>query len=144
MYKFNWDAFTEADFANYCAMVENDMVGHGDYFGCVRVGNLCFDMTARDYEDTGDVVLTYDLYVGGINVGGIMETGTEPYGWSKIVDDYPYEYAEGSDFEDSMIAFRYDELREIAEKAMAEYIENCAYTEKFDLVSKALQPLNVW
>jgi len=144
MYNFNWESFTEKDFVNHCARTENDMNAYGDYVGCVRVGSLCFDLTVRDFDDDGNFVLCYDLYVGGINNGGIMEDGDEPYGWSKIIEDYPYEEAEGGDFEDSMISVSYEDFQKIAETAMTEYIDHSAYTEKFNLTERASEPLIVW
>ena len=58
----------------------------GEYVGCVRTGNLCFDIT-----DWG-VHLWFDLYVGGVNTG-----------YSYGAHGYPYDYfPDGFEFSDDM------------------------------------------
>lgn len=65
--KFNWNSFTEEDFVNYCATIENERMFDNDFIGCVRIGDLCFDLIVREYND--EFVLDYDLYVGGFDDG---------------------------------------------------------------------------
>lgn len=137
-YDFDWSKFTEQDFANYCAMVENEQLLADDYVGCVRVGDLCFDLVLRCYEpvdDRAQLFLTYDLYVGGIDNG---------YGVSRLDHEYPYDFAEGDDFNDTCISMTYEDFKTVAEKSFTKYLENCAYTESHSLVSKAEQPLHIW
>ncbi len=130
--KFNWDGFTEVDFANYCAKVENNMFNNGEYcIGCVRVGDLCFDLLITRLNRK--LVLFYDLYIGGINDG---------YGYG--FHAYPYTEGGGRYFEDTMISLTYDKFIESAERAFVDYIFNSNYAEKYHLVEKANEPLHVW
>lgn len=131
--KFNWNDFTENDFVNYCAKMENDMYFADDYVGAVRVGDLCFDLVLRLYDESEGLVLTYDLYVGGVDSG---------YGYGK--NDYPYDYAEGDDFKDSCISMTYDDFKEMAEESFTRYIENCKWYAAVNLVDKANEELNIW
>ena len=138
--KFDWSGFTADDFVDYCARMENSMEYADNYIGNVRVGELCFDLVLRDYEGNGTLVLTYDLYVGGVDSG---------YGYSRIDEGYPYDYAEGSDFDDTCISIPYDEFQKIAETAFRNYIKwynqsGAAYGTYSDLNEKAEAPLHVW
>lgn len=36
--KFNWKGFTEEDFVNYCATIENNQMFDNDFIGRVTVG----------------------------------------------------------------------------------------------------------
>ena len=128
--KFDWTNFTEVDFTNYCAKAENDLLIEGDYIGCVRVGNLCFDLMVRLNDDK--LYLSYDLYVGGVDSG---------YGYT--ASDYPYDYAEGGNFEDTMISMSYEEFQKYAEEKFELFITIWPY-EAASLVEKANEPLNVW
>jgi hypothetical protein len=48
-YKFDWSGFTKEDFTDYCAKMENGQLYADDYVGCVRTGELCFDLVLRLY-----------------------------------------------------------------------------------------------
>lgn len=71
--KFNWKGFTEEDFVNYCATIENNQMFDNDFVGRVTVGDLCFDFIVR--EDNDEIVLDYDWYIGGIDDGYGYEIG---------------------------------------------------------------------
>ncbi len=129
--KFDWTNFTEIDFADYCAKAENNMIGDDEYVGAVRVGNLCFDLMVRANEND-ELYLSYDLYVGGVDSG---------YGYT--VSDYPYDYAEGGDFENTMISMTYEEFQKYAEGKFEEFIMTWPY-EAASLIEKANEPLNIW
>ena len=129
--KFNWNGFTEEDFANYCATIKNEQMFDNDFVGCVTVGDLCFDFVVREYDDR--FVLDYDLYVGGIDDG---------YGYGK--DNYPYIEAEGGSFADTIISMNYDEFVKQAEELFTDYIYNSYYSAKYNLVDKANEPLHIW
>lgn len=134
--KFDWTNFTEIDFVDYCAKAENVILASDDYVGCVRVGNLCFDLLMRFNEDE-KWQLSYDLYVGGVDTG---------YGYSgrnSKIPNYPYDYAEGGDFEDTMISMTYEEFQKYAETEFEKYITTWPY-EAASLVEKANEPLNIW
>lgn len=132
--KFDWSKFTQNDFADYCTKMKNDLLYADDYIGAVRVGDLCFDLVLRTYDEGKSLVLTYDLYVGGVDSG---------YGYSKI-DDYPYDYAEGDDFQDTCISMTYDDFKELAEASFIYYITNNKWYSAVNLVEKANEELHVW
>lgn len=134
---FDWTNFTEIDFVNYCAKAENAMMAQDDYVGCVRVGNLCFDLIARMDDNCEKWCLTYDLYVGGVDTG---------YGYSNRnseFPDYPYDYADGGDFEDGMIGITYEEFQKHAEAEMEKIIRTCPY-KGANLMAKATETLKFW
>lgn len=136
---FNWDGFTATDFANYCAEMENEKLYAGDHLGCVRIGELCFDLCLREFDspDPNALVLTFDLYVGGAD-------SDKPYAYSVIEPDFPYEYAEGLDFPDTCIGMTYDDFVAMAEKLFSDYIDHSYYTNVYDLPAKAVAPLHIW
>jgi len=148
MYDFYWDGFLALDFTDYCARVENNDLPPDSYLGCVRVGELCFDLVTREYSEDEGIVLTYDLYVGGAcdgRVAGINDN-LEPvaYGYSRLIPDYPYEYAEGSDFADTCISMTYEDFKTLAEAEFTKYINTSCYTNKYDLPAKARAQLKIW
>lgn len=59
---FNWDHFTENDFVDYCARMENGMIDCGECIGLVLVGNISFVLIVRDSLDN-KLYLSADLYV---------------------------------------------------------------------------------
>lgn len=129
--KFNWNGFTEEDFVDYCARMENDQVYDGDFIGCVTVGDLCFDLIVR--ENGNELMLDYDLYVGGIDDG---------YGYGK--DNYPYTEGGGGSFGESMISYTYDAFVKWAEFKFKDFIMYSYMSSKYNLVEKANEPLHVW
>jgi len=146
--KFDWNGFTANDFVNYCARVENDMIGQDDYVGCVRVGNLCFDLLVRQYGDIQ--CLSFDLYVGGVDTGygyADMKKAIDMYNGisdnSEKDPQYPYDYADGEDFEDTMISMVYEDFQKYAEERFEKYIKSCQYNEA-SLIEKANEPLHIW
>lgn len=147
--KFDWTNFTEIDFTDYCAKVENNMIATDDYVGCVRVGNLCFDLLVR-FDEGDKWWLSYDLYVGGVDTGyGCSDVAKAKNIYDGIPDDsqknpqYPYDYAEGGDFEDTMISMTYEEFQKYAEAEFEKYITTWPYKEA-SLIDKANEPLNIW
>lgn len=129
--KFDWTNFTKVNFEDYCTMARNSVNTAHDYIGCVRVGNLCFDILIA-YDEKGKMWLAYDLYVGGVDTG---------YGYT--ASDYPYDYAEGGNFEDVIISMTYEEFQKYAENQLENYIKTWPY-EKASLIEKANEPLNIW
>lgn len=148
--KFDWNEFTANDFVDYCAKVENDMIQTDEYVGCVRVGNLCFDLLVRTDGDDGKMWLSYDLYVGGVDTGygyaDIKKAVDMYYGLPNDGEknpQYPYDYAEGGDFEDTMISMTYDDFQKYAEAKFEEHILTWSYNEA-SLLEKANEPLHIW
>ena len=134
-YKFDWRGFTAEDFVDYCARVENGQLLADDYVGCVRVGDLCFDLVLRDYDR---LVLTFDMYVGGVDSG---------YGYSNKCEDtpfYPYDYADGWNWPDTCIHLSYPGFKLFAEETFKDYIQNSAYTVTHSLIERAKEPLHLW
>ena len=129
--EFNWDNFTEEDFVNYCAIIENGKMFDNDCMGCVRIGDLCFDLVVREYNH--EFVLDYDLYVGGLDDG---------YGYGK--ENYPYTAGGGGTFEDALISLSYDDFVKQVEEIFTNYIYHFNYSENYNLVDKANQPLHIW
>ena len=107
------------------------MIDTGDYIGCVRVGNLCFDLVVS-YDIYGKQFLAYDLYVGGVDTG---------YGYSD--SNYPYDYAEGGNFEDTLISMTYENFQKYAEEKFELFIKIWP-DEGPSLIEKANEPLNIW
>ena len=137
MMKFDWSNFTQNDFVDYCAKTENEMLtAIDDYVGCVRVGNLCFDLLV-EMDNKNKWRLAYDLYVGGVDSG---------YGYSARNDkmeEYPYDYADGGMFEDTMISMSYEDFQKHAEAEFEKYIKTHTYNAA-SLIEKANEPLNIW
>ena len=129
--KFNWDGFTEEDFVKYCATIENEKMFDNEFIGCVRIGDLCFDLMIREYND--EFVLDYDLYVGGIDDG---------YGYGN--ENSPYTEGGGGSFEDSLISMSYNDFVKQAEEAFTDYIYHSNYSAEYNLVDKANEPLHTW
>jgi hypothetical protein len=135
--KFDWTNFTEVDFVNYCAKAENGAMAPDDYVGCVRVGDLCFDLLARMDDNCEKWHLSYDLYVGGVDTGyGYSDRNSE-------FKNYPYDYAEGGDFEDGLIWMTYEEFQQYAEQEFEKFILTWQY-DGASLVEKANEPLKMW
>ena len=102
-----------------------------DFVGCVRIGDLCFDLVLREYNN--EFVLDYDLYVGGIDDG---------YAYGK--ENYPYTEGGGGTFEDSLISMSYEDFVKQAEEAFTDYIYHSNYSAEYNLVDKANEPLHTW
>lgn len=134
--KFDWSGLTEIDFVNYCAKMENDMCTEDEYIGCVRVGELCFDILVQSvgYDEDQKQVLIFDIYVGGVDTG---------YGESRIEPGYPYDYAYGGDFGGPFIHVPYDTFQLFAEGMFTEVIEHWNYSHA-SLLEKANAPLHIW
>ena len=128
--EFNWNDFTKTNFNAVCEELKSDE--HDEIcVGQVRVGDLCFDLVTREYNDK--LCLDYDLYVGGVDTG---------YGYA---DDYPYDYAGGGSFDESCANMTYEEFKVYAEKIMEDYIKNeeNVYNHA-SLIEKSNEELKVW
>lgn len=122
-FRFVWDADAEKMFN---AWHDGNAT---DYLFCVRVGDLCFEVKGME-EDDPDYPAEYDLYVGGVDDG---------YGYSRIKPGYPYTYYNGGVFRENAFVVGFDEFKGIAEKEFSEFINS-----DDELVTKALEPLNIW
>lgn len=126
-FKFNWDDFSATDFVDFCAKAENDQIEDGEYVGCVRVGELCFDLVVRSTHIEGRLVLDYDLYIGGVDSG---------YGYTK--DGYPYDEGGGGSFGSLCIDMTYDDFKSHAKQVLGGFIH------KENRKEKAMAPLRLW
>lgn len=133
-YAFNWDGFTAEDFVSYCSQVENSKIFWNDTIGCVRVGELEFDLLAVDIEE--GTVMYFDLYVGGFE--------EKDSAHSRIIKDYPYSYGEGKCFNDSCISYSYEDFKTMAEGVFSEFIEHSFNTEYMNLIAKVKADLKVF
>lgn len=128
--KFDWSEISEEDWTDYCARMENGMITTEDFLGCVRIGELAFDVVATPET------LAIDCYVGDVDSG---------YGYSKIDDGYPYDEVGGIGFDDTCIAMTYAEFRALAERRMEDFLdEDQIFYHYADLREKASMPLHVW
>lgn len=134
---FNWDSFPKDDFVDYCARMENGLLGDGAYIGCVRIGTLCFDLVLREYinrNNTKEYSLDYDLYIGGIDSG---------YGYASTTR-YPYSYDGGGSFESLMIDLTYEQFKDNVERALTDFIMNEGSEHNISLVEEANKPIKIW
>ena len=135
-----WDEFPKSTFEetqkNATSKLDhNDFSDCSDFRGCVRVGDLCFDIVMRD-SGAEHPALTYDLYAGHIDSG---------YGYSCRSDvEVPYDYIDGWDFDSDWVEISYDEFKNKAEKELTEFILRQSATSKYELEAKANEPLNIW
>lgn len=127
MRNYDWE-FDAAAFENYCAKIESGDLFADEYVGCVRVGELCFDLVLRELEKDR-LTLTFDLYVGGVNSG---------YGYSKIEPEYPYDEADGEAFSDDCTGMTYAEFQAMAIGKFENYIQIKHLEDKADM------PLHKW
>lgn len=136
--KFKWNL--QPEFARYkedqktYALDENEE-GSGEYIGCVRVGNLCYDII-----DWGDH-LWFDLYVGGVDTG---------YGYG--ADDYPYDYCDlaGFKWDDDLADVSDEDFKKELESFIEEHINTFegyvtdAGAIQVNLIEKANEELREW
>lgn len=137
--EFNYDGFSKQKWIEmYTDLKEKNWIElDGWYYGCIRVGDLCFDsriVAAYDRDDCKECFVDFDLYVGGIDSG---------YGYGK--DNYPYEFIDdGVVFEINQFfdLVTYEEFCKEFEKKATEIIN---WNEKYyGTLIKANEPLHVW
>ena len=151
--KFDWSEISENEFARYCKERDYDLHDElntamnraqwceDDMIGCVRVGELAFDLRLyhQDADDEGSpLVLWLEGYAGGVG-------GDNAYAYSVIDDGYPYEFVGYTSIEDDGIWMSYTQFQEFVETRIKRFIleENDGFTEA-DLTALAEMPLHVW
>lgn len=123
---FDYRGFTEQDFNKTKADVLNKIIEE-DYVGCVRIGDLCFDIVA--YPEVQCFCI--DLYIGGIDDG---------YGYK---NGYPYTQYDGFDVPfHKMETSNYEEFKGLIERRMFLVITKADKT--YHTLDKANQELHVW
>lgn len=115
---FVWD-LTEEKFNSMIAFI-GDPDHDEEFFGCLRIGDICFDI--QGYDNVNEL----SLFVGGVDSG---------YGYGK--DGYPYDHIDyyRNTIEEGMSFEKYKERTEALAKKLIR--EN-------GLIDKANQPLHVW
>lgn len=138
--KYDWSGFTKE---NYDKMIKEAngetfwRVGR-DYFGCVRVGELCFDIMLF-FDDSDDhFQVDLDCYVANEDTG---------YGYKELDDGTEMAYDEASGTAVDLI-LDYDEFKSEAEKAIEGFIEwadkNCRLGKTYLFADKASKELLIW
>ena len=138
---FDWSDFTAEDFAEYCARLENGLLYENDFIGCVRAGEVCFDLVLYIDATKPDepMILGLDCYAGCI-------AGHDAaYAFSDVDEGYPYELIGGDGFDDACTWMSYEQFQKAAEEKMNRFIqENKTFCVKLDLPTLAEMPLHVW
>ena len=123
----------------------------GEYLGCCRTGDLCFDIRAWSPGEfwTG---WGFELFCGGVDSGygysykEAMDTGKYKSKWDVPVGlEYPYDEAGSGDFPEGFETYTLAEFQKAAETVFEEFIkeQNKIYSEA-DLLAKANEELHVW
>lgn len=132
LWNFNWDGFSEEIFNKYKKDTREGSIIADDCLGLVRIGNLCFDIITRNYENEESVVLDADLYVGGVDSG---------YGYSS--SGYPYDFAGGFTISDEIKTMSYLEFKAYLEIELKNFIYFFKHSGA-DLIELAHKELNIW
>ena len=153
--KFVWEMDEEKweEFANALDRKAFE-VAHmvGEYLGCCRVGDLCFDVRAwspgEEWNGWG-----FELFCGGVDTGygysakEAMETHPE-WKWKYEVPDkllYPYDEVNYGEFPAGFESYSLKEFRKKAESIFEEFIkEKSNIYDNADLIAKANEPLHEW
>lgn len=138
--KYDWSGFTKE---NYDKMIKEAngetfwKIGR-DYFGCVRVGELCFDIMLF-FDDSDDLFqVDLDCYVANEDTG---------YGYKELDDGTEMAYDEADGTAVGLI-LDYDKFKSEVEKAIEEFIEwfdkNCRLGKTYLIADKANKELLIW
>lgn len=153
--KFYWE-MNENTWENFADAIDRGAYQvaymEGEYLGCCRVGELCFDVRAwSGGEWTG---WGFELYCGGVDSGygysgkEAMENNSKYYITKWDVPDellYPYDEVDYGEFPDGFETYTLEEFQKEAERVFEEFIKeaNKSYGEA-DLIAKANEPLHEW
>ena len=153
--KFVWEMDEEKweEFANALDREAFD-VAHmvGEYLGCCRVGDLCFDIRAWSpgEEWTG---WGFELFCGGVEGYGYsakeaMENDSKYYSTKYDVPDellYPYDEVNYGEFPAGFESYTANEFQKAAERVFEKFIEEQSIIyDNADLIAKANEPLHEW
>ena len=137
---FDWRAFEEGDYADYCRKMEHGLMYSGDIIGCIRLGDLCIDLSVYSLQQDGPIgaedeaQLVLDFFVGGVDTG---------YAYGR--NGYPYDNVEeaGYRFEDDKAGLKYDDFQKSIEDMIMLRIQQTEYSNA-DLIKKAADQLHIW
>lgn len=148
---FVWD-MNEKDWNKFTnAVKRNDLdlaYMEGEYLGCCRVGDLCFDIRAwhgGEWAGWG-----FELFCGGVDSGygyssrEAMATGNYESKWD-VPDEllYPYDEVDYGEFPNGFASYSLTEFQRKAEEIFEQFIADCNY-DTADLTAKANASLHVW
>lgn len=153
--KFVWD-MKEETWEEFAEAIDRGafQVAHmvGEYLGCCRVGELCFDIRAwspgEEWNGWG-----FELYCGGVdsNYGYSAEDAmnAHPEWKSKwdVPDEllYPYDEVDYGEFPAGFETYSLAEFQKAAEVVFEEFIKEQSKTyDDADLIAKANEELHIW
>lgn len=150
-FSFDWTEFQPSALEEFRRLASSDPQEDQVYLGCVRVGDLCFDLCV--WYVNGDIDFGFDLYVGGVDDGygyssrEAMKTGK--YASKQEVpteEQYPYTHFAGAGFSNPQICWfaDYDKFVNYANNTFTEFIIEEDQHTGLDLIGKARQPLRRW
>lgn len=148
---FVWD-MNEKDWNKFTnAVKRNDLdlaYMEGEYLGCCRVGDLCFDIRAwhgGEWAGWG-----FELFCGGVDSGyGYSSREAMAIGKYKNKHDvpdellYPYDEIDYGEFPNGFASYSLAEFQSKAEPIFEELIRTSNY-DGADLLAKAEEPLHIW
>lgn len=149
--KFVWD-MKESTWEEFADAIDRGALDVayivGEYLGCCRVGDLCFDICAwNGGEWTG---WGFNLYCGGVDSSygystrEAMATGKYKNGYEVPKEAiYPYDEVDYGEFPIEYTTYSLKEFQDKAEVIFEEFIKKSNY-DKADLVAKANEPLRTW
>ena len=122
----------------------------GEYLGCCRIGDLCFDIQAwngGEWSGWG-----FELFCGGVNTsyGYSCQDAMINGNYASKYDVpkelwYPYDEVEYGEFPDGFSSYTMKEFQKYAEPIFEEFIKYNAPTyDRADLLAKADEELHVW
>lgn len=139
--KFVWD-MEENDWEEFANAIDRGAFdvaySAGEFLGCCRVGDLCFDIRAwNGGEWTG---WGYELFCGGVDTGYGYSTKESKY---NQVNGYPYDEVDYGEFPIELATCSLEEFQKHAEVIFEEFIKTTNYSNA-DLIAKANEPLHEW
>ena len=138
MLKFDWSGFTKENYDKMFNDANKETLGRvdRDYYGCVRVGELCYDIML--YYDVDDQIqVDLDCYVANEDTG---------YGYKTLDDGTEIAYDEASGTAVYDIEICYKHFKDNAEKAIERHIRWYDRFEEhtYKLADKANKELLIW
>lgn len=151
--KFYWE-MDESDWEEFANALDRKAFDvaymSGEYLGCCRAGDLCFDIRAwNGGEWTG---WGFELFCGGVDTGygysarEAMKTGKYEKKWD-VPDElqYPYDEVDYGEFPSGFETYSLSEFQREAERVFEEFINSHANVyDGANLIAKANEPLHVW
>ena len=156
-YQFYWGEFTPENYKDVLTYAQETLLNNDgsresvdyrepEFFGCVRAGEICVDLSVAFPEN--EAWLYFDVYVGGVDSGygyscrEALATGKYANKRDVPVEEmYPYDEADGGAIE-IFFGETYDSFKSRLEPTLTEYFDNSRHAA--NLADKASQPLHKW